>query len=131
MNYDNDKPSSVETLEGYIMDKVDSWREHFDSNYQEKFDEYNRLWRGIWSAEDKTRESERSKLISPALQQAVESAVAEVEEATFGRGKWFDIKDDLGDADTKDVGYLREKLTEDFAFLVLVKAKSSVSFSLR
>jgi flagellar biosynthesis regulator FlaF len=122
MDYDKDTTSSVETLEGYVMNKVDRWRDHFDSNYQEKFDEYNRLWRGIWSSEDKTRESERSKLISPAIQQAVESAVAEVEEATFGRGKWFDIKDDLGDPDNKDIGYLREKLTEDFAFTKTRKA---------
>ena len=45
--------------------------------------------------EDKTRQTERSKIISPALQQAVESSVAELEEATFGRGKWFDIEDDV------------------------------------
>ena len=37
-----------------------------------------------WSEEDKANQSERT--ISPALQQAVESSVAEIEEATFGRG---------------------------------------------
>ena len=74
-------------LAGWVMEKANKWRDHYTSNHQEKFDEYYRLWRGQWDAADKTRESERSRLISPALQQAVESSVAEVEEATFGRGK--------------------------------------------
>ena len=104
------------------MDKVEQWRDHYSANYEEKFDEYYRLWRGIWSAEDKTRESERSRLISPALQQAVESSVAEVEEATFGRGKWFDIRDDRKDQDKQDIAYLREQLTEDFQFTKTRKA---------
>jgi len=109
-------------VESWVMDKVEQWRDHYNANYEEKFDEYYRLWRGIWSAEDKTRESERSRLISPALQQAVESSVAEVEEATFGRGKWFDIRDDRKDQNKQDVAYLREQLTEDFQFTKTRKA---------
>ena len=46
-------------------------------------------------------------IISPALQQAVESSVAELEEATFGRGKWFDIEDDVADK-REDIAMLRE-----------------------
>jgi len=98
------------------MDKAERWRDHYDNNYKEKFDEYYRIWRGQWAAEDKTRESERSRLISPALQQAVESAVAEVEEATFGRGKWFDIHDDRNDKQKADIEYLKNQLDEDFKF---------------
>ena len=116
MNEDYEDSFSDQSLESWVMDKVDTWRDHYQANYQEKFDEYYRLWRGIWSGSDKTRESERSKLISPALQQAVESAVSEVEEATFGRGKWFDIRDNKGDQDTQDVAFLREQLSEDFLF---------------
>ena len=56
----------------------------------------------------------RSKIISPALQQAVESSVAEIEEATFGRGKFFDMKDDMLDQEKQDIVYLREKLLADF-----------------
>ena len=104
-----------ENLEEWVMDKVYQWRDHFEANYQEDFNEYYRLWRGIWAAEDKTRDSERSKIISPALQQAVESSVAEIEEATFGRGKFFDIDDDIVDEDNCDVAFLRQKLHEDFA----------------
>jgi len=109
-------------VESWVMDKVEQWRDHYSANYEQKFDEYYRLWRGIWSAEDKTRESERSRLISPALQQAVESSVAEVEEATFGRGKWFDIRDDRKDQDKQDIAFLREQLTEDFQFTKTRKA---------
>jgi len=119
---DNKDVFTSQKLENWVMDKVERWRDHYQSNYQEKFDEYYRLWRGIWAAEDKTRESERSRLISPALQQAVESAVSEVEEATFGRGKWFDIKDDRKDQDNRDVAYLREQLMEDFQFTKTRKA---------
>lgn len=119
---DYEKKSPDQSIEGWVMDKVERWRDHYNANYRDKNDEYYRLWRGIWSAEDKTRDSERSRLISPALQQAVESAVAEVEEATFGRGKWFDIRDDRADQDPRDIAYLREQLAEDFAYTKTRKA---------
>ena len=103
-----------ESLEDWVMTKCEDWRDNYQSNYEEKFDEYYRLWRGIWDPADTERKSERSRIISPALQQAVESNVAEMEEATFGRGKWFDIADDMNDKESQDVLYLRNKLTEDF-----------------
>ena len=103
-----------ESLEEWVMTKCEDWRDNYQSNYEEKFDEYYRLWRGIWDPADTERKSERSRIISPALQQAVESNVAEMEEATFGRGKWFDISDDVNDKESQDVQYLRNKLTEDF-----------------
>ena len=111
---DKDQFVLEETLEGWVINKCQGWRDHFESNYAEKFDEYYRLWRGHWAAEDRTRETERSKIISPALQQAVESSVAELEEATFGRGKFFDIEDDVSDAQKGDIALLRETLTKDF-----------------
>ena len=112
--YDLDPLMIEGNLEDWVMDKCEDWRDHFESNYEQKFDEYYRLWRGIWDPADKMRDSERSRIISPALQQAVESNVAELEEATFGRGKWFDISDDMNDPNRQDVQYLRNKLTEDF-----------------
>ena len=112
---ENEDSFTIEqTLEGWVMDKCDNWRDHYEANYAEKFDEYYRLWRGQWAAEDMTRQSERSKIISPALQQAVESSVAELEEATFGRGKWFDIRDDYRDQQKQDIAILRAALDEDF-----------------
>jgi len=110
-----DNFSLEQNLEGWVMEKCDSWRDHYEANYSQRFDEYYRLWRGQWSAEDQTRRSERSKIISPALQQAVESSVAELEEATFGRGSWFDIKDDVRDQNPQDIAALRGYLEEDFA----------------
>lgn len=115
MDYDHNHEDPT-SLEGWVIHKCNQWRDHFESNYQEKFDEYYRLWRGIWAEEDSMRASERSRLISPALQQAVESAVAEVEEATFGRGKWFDIKDDFADEQPQDIQLLRTQLDEDMKF---------------
>jgi len=111
---DKEEYSNEQTVESWVMEKCNHWRDHFTNNYEEKFDEYNRLWRGHFSEEDKTRNSERSKIISPALQQAVESAVAEIEEATFGRGKFFDIRDDMLDEQPEDVIFLRNQLHKDF-----------------
>jgi hypothetical protein len=121
---DYEKKFTEQKVENWVINKVDQWRDHFNANYEQKFDEYYRLWRGQWAKEDMTRESERSRLISPALQQAVESSVAEVEEATFGRGKWFDIKDDRNDQDPSDIAYLREQLTEDFHY---TKTRKSIA----
>jgi len=103
-------------LEQWVMSKCEDWRDHYESNYQDKHEEYFRLWRGIWDGSDTMRDSERSKLIAPALQQAVESSVAEVEEATFGRGNWFDIRDDVQDPNKVDIEQLKAQLMEDFKF---------------
>ena len=102
-------------LVGWVMGKCNNWRDHYEANYSQRHDEYMRLFRNEWSAEDMERKTERSKLIAPALAQAVESNVAEIEESTFGRGKIFDIKDNVGDEETTDMVYLRKKLHEDFA----------------
>jgi len=111
-----------ESLEEWVMTKCENWRDHYESNYEQRFEEYYRLWRGQWDPADSERSSERSRIISPALQQAVESNVAELEEATFGRGKWFDISDDTNDPNKQDILYLRKKLTEDFEACKVRKA---------
>jgi hypothetical protein len=120
--YSPDPLMIEESLEEWVMTKCENWRDHYESNYEQKFEEYYRLWRGQWDPADSERGSERSRIISPALQQAVESNVAELEEATFGRGKWFDIKDDANDQDPQDIAYLRKKLTEDFESCKVRKA---------
>ena len=80
-------------LTEWLETLTQEWRDHYESNYEKKQDEYYRLWRGIWADEDKTRQSERSRIIAPALQQAVESAVAEIETASFSQAFMFDIED--------------------------------------
>ena len=111
-------------LAEWVLSRCNKWRDHYESNYSARHEEFMRIYRGIWSPEDVMRDSERSKLIAPATAQAVESCVAEVEEATFGRGKIFDIKDDVNDQEPADIAYLRRKLHEDFA---AARIRSSVA----
>ena len=120
--YSEDPLMIEESLEEWVITKCENWRDHYESNYEARFEEYYRLWRGQWDPADSERASERSRIISPALQQAVESNVAELEEATFGRGKWFDITDDANDPEKQDIQYLRKKLTEDFESCKVRKA---------
>ena len=99
----------------WIMSHIDEWRNHRDENYLEYWKEYERLWRGIWAGEDRTRDSERSKVVTPALQQAIETSVAEIEEAVFGRGeKFFDIDDNRTDQDKTDIEQVKRQMYEDF-----------------
>jgi len=107
------KEQQYQALASWLMYRLEGWRTHRDINYTPKWDEYYRIWRGIWDSSDKTRTAERSRIIAPATQQAVESSVAELEEATFGRGKWFDIQDDMLDQDNSDAEYIRNLLQED------------------
>lgn len=78
----------------WVETTTQDWRNHFEANYATKMEEYYRLWRGQWAEQDKMRMSERSKIIAPALQQAVESSVAEIETASFSQSFMFDIVDD-------------------------------------
>lgn len=103
-------------LLAFVADHTDRWREYRDQNHMDKWEQYERIWRGIWADTDKTRQSERSKIISPATQQAVETRHAEVIEAIFGQGEFFDIKDDLADkTGALDVETLKNQLNEDFS----------------
>jgi len=107
------KEQQYQALASWLMYRLDGWRNHREQNYTSKWNEYYRIWRGIWDVSDRTRTSERSRIIAPATQQAVESSVAELEEATFGRGKWFDIQDDMLDQDNSEAEYIRNLLQED------------------
>ena len=111
-----DEPSSSDNeLAAFVVAHCDRWRDSRDQNFLEDWKEYERIFRGIWASEDRTRDSERSRLISPATQQAVETRHAEIMEAIFGNGEFFDIKDDLMDynGNPMDVQALRALLMED------------------
>ena len=112
-----DSPSEMEEdLIEFIVSHTDRWRDYRDQNYADDFAKYERIWRGIWATEDVDRKSERSRVISPATQQAIETRHAEIMEAIFGQGEYFDIADDLGDkSGGLDVEQLKNKLKEDFA----------------
>ena len=100
-------------LVAFVVDHCDKWRDWRDTNYETKWDEYERIYYGIWSAEDRTRDSERSKIISPATRQAVDNRVAETMEGFAGSGKLFEISDDGKDQDASDVEVMQALLLED------------------
>ena len=103
-------------LTSFVVDHCDRWRDYRDTNFLPKYLEYERIFRGEWAAEDKTRDSERSRIVTPATQQAVETRHAEIMEAIFGQGDFFDIEDDLKDinGNPMDVEALKAQLMEDF-----------------
>jgi len=107
---------SEKELTSWVTQHIVRWRDHRDANYMDLWLEYERVFRGIWAAEDKTRESERSRIISPATQQAIETRHAEIMEAIFGQGEFFDISDDVLDVDGNplDVEQIKVQLHEDF-----------------
>ena len=104
---------SDKDLVAFIIDHCDRWKEHRDNNYQAKWDEYERLYYGVWSDEDKTRDSERSRLVSPAIRQAVENKTSEIIEATTGRGEFFELEDDAADQQEMDVEMVSRQLHDD------------------
>ena len=111
------EPSELEKeLIDFIVDHTNRWRDHRDQNYADAWATYERVWRGIWSQDDSNRASERSKVISPATQQAIETRHAEIIEGIFGQGEYFDIADDIADKNgALDVEKLKNQLKEDFA----------------
>lgn len=114
---DYEEPTEAEKeLTAFVVDHITRWRDHRDANYMDLWLEYERIFRGIWDPQDKTRDSERSRIISPATQQAVETRHAEIMEAIFGQGEFFDIEDDIRDVNGTplDVEALRAQLMEDF-----------------
>lgn len=115
-------------LVDWVLEYVEEWRLHRDTNYLTDWKEYERLWRGEWAAEDRLRDSERSRITSPALQQAIENHTADIEEAVFGQGDHlFDIEDDMMDTDPRDVSYLKSYMKECFKKNKLRKAVGDVT----
>jgi hypothetical protein len=80
-------------LAAWIMEKVNRWRMSRDNNYGTMWENYYRIWRGKWDPSLKGKVAERSKLITPATQSAIDQTVSEMAEAVFGRGMWFDLSD--------------------------------------
>lgn len=101
-------------LVSWITTRCDDWRQYRDTNYLDEWDTYERFWRGEYSTEDKQRESERSRIISPMTLQAVESYTAEIDEAVFGSGNFFDIEDNWDDQEKADVEVMKNNLTYEF-----------------
>ena len=114
---DFDQPDEADKeLVAFVTDHCDRWRTYRDTNFLPDWEEYERIFRGQWAVQDKTRDSERSRIVTPATQQAVETRNAEIMEAIFGSGDFFDIKDDIQDVDGNpmDVDMIKNQLMEDF-----------------
>jgi hypothetical protein len=107
---------SDKELTAFVVNHCDRWRDYRDTNYLEEWLEYERIFNGEWAVEDKTRDSERSRIVTPATQQAVETRHAEIMEAIFGQGEFFDIQDDIRDVNGNplDVAAIKAQLMEDF-----------------
>ena len=112
-----DEPTdSDKELVSFVVDHCDRWRNYRDTNFLQDWLEYERIFTGEWDAQDKTRDSERSRIVTPATQQAVETRHAEIIEAIFGQGEFFDIQDDVRDVNGSplDVAMIKAQLMEDF-----------------
>jgi hypothetical protein len=112
-----EEPSdSDKEIVNFVVNHCDRWRDWRDVNCLDDWLEYERIFNGEWSSEDKTRESERSRIVTPATQQAVETRHAEIMEAIFGQGEFFDIQDDIRDVNGSplDVAAIKAQLMEDF-----------------
>jgi hypothetical protein len=107
---------SDKELVAFVVNHCDRWRDYRNTNYLDDWLEYERIFTGEWAAEDKTRDSERSRIVTPATQQAVETRHAEIIEAIFGQGEFFDIQDDIRDVNNNplDVAAIKAQLMEDF-----------------
>jgi hypothetical protein len=107
---------SDKELTNFVVNHCDRWRDYRDTNFLTDWLEYERIFNGEWDAQDKTRESERSRIVTPATQQAVETRHAEIMEAIFGQGEFFDIQDDIRDVNGNplDVEAIKAQLMEDF-----------------
>jgi hypothetical protein len=103
-------------LTAFVVDHCDRWRNYRDTNFLSDWEEYERIFRGQWAEDDKTRDSERSRIVTPATQQAVETRHAEIMEAIFGQGDFFDIDDNIQDVNGNpiDVEMIKNQLMEDF-----------------
>jgi len=110
----------------FVTTHCTEWRNNRDVNYLKTWEEYERMFRGIWDLADQGRESERSRLVTPALQQAIEAKQAEISEAVFGRGNFFDIADDIQDQNPADIELVRRQMHEDFQFSRVKKSVDDI-----
>jgi hypothetical protein len=105
--------SRHDKLIAWITKHTDTWREQ-RKNLQVAWGTYEDAFYGRFTG--KTRDSERSRFVSPATQQAVETRHAEIMEALQGTtGRWFDIVDDIKDVNgnSMDIEELAKVLQED------------------
>ena len=97
----------------WVMAHVTPWRSVRDSTHKPRWDEYHALWRGIATANSKAKKTERSRIVSPGSQMAVDLTAAEVIEALFGRRNFFGLADDASPEEREAAEQARTNLTND------------------
>lgn len=109
--------TNEEKLVQWVIGRVFDWKEHRNGNYGSAWDDYERMWRGIYDVNTKSRKSERSKLVSPATSEAVENSAAEIEEAVFNQGNYFSMTPEASDSPIDKAAFMRnrERFREDLA----------------
>lgn len=110
----NSESAGFGGLVQHIMYLVRENRSVRDRKYKGMWDKFERTYRGMYTGSDRTREGERSKLVSPALAAAVDGTSAAIEDAIFSRERWFDLKDDVMDERPDDMVQAWRTLDEDF-----------------
>lgn len=118
------KPTPGGSVVTYCINLVRQARDARDVKYKSQWDSFERTYRGVYAGQDMTREGERSKLIAPALTQAVDSIHAQMTDAVFSREQWIDINDDKADDNPDDMIQARRFLGDD---LELTNVKDSLS----
>lgn len=113
-------------LVNHIMPIVRENRQVRDRLHKRDWDRYERTFRGLYTGSDKTREGERSRLVSPALAAAIDSIAASIEDAIFSRDRWFDTADDFLDTQPDDIKQAQRVLEEDFDLANVPDAISKV-----
>lgn len=100
-------------LIAWVNGHVDAWEEARDKKMSRAWDRIERKF----NCDDEIRQTatkgfKRSRLVSPALQQAVEDGAADCEEVVFGKEGWFDVTDNI-DGDPTDFQAARLMLLDD------------------
>ena len=111
----DNKYTPTNKLVTWLAGHLEDWRDSRNDNYLDNWMEYEALWRGEWRVEDRLRESERSRIVSPVLQEAIENHASEIEEGVFGNGDdLFSIDDDYMDKNAADIDYMQSYMKDCF-----------------
>lgn len=118
----NGMSDTEQELVRWVMETLKPWREWRDSNLVDFWDKLMRIYRGQHKSEDKQRDKERSRFIHPATRQAVDSVVAEMEDAILGKRQWFDVRDDVPEKIRQPMTQLRDTMLMDMELAGIPKA---------
>lgn len=121
---ETERKSPADDLVNYVMGYVNEWRQYRDNTHKVNWDNWFATWMGKFRNEMKTRKTERSRIISPGSQMAVDLTNAEIVEGVFSRKMFFGLSDDTSPEERQAAEQTRKRLAED-----LIKAGMVDSFN--